>query len=214
MWRFFQSLVYSPFQDGVIFPATSRSIPKPYRGNIFLIEVERLWPPATWSVVPLGHNKCWMSGHTCRRLHRKNGKKKKEKRKAYWSILLHFWFVSVRNTVRQHNPCSKEVIHIVMLPVVSDLYDCYIMSDKLLVLGLDLRLLAVRVCKENCVKTWENKRGWYTEMWVSKGKKKRSHWESTPDSAIICKLQANCMLPVQHEMVESFTYWIALMESI
>ncbi len=27
-----------------------------------------LWPPSTWSDVPLGCNECWMSGHICRRL--------------------------------------------------------------------------------------------------------------------------------------------------
>ncbi len=71
MWRFtilLQSqIVHCPSKGGLTFPSTSLSIPQPHRG-IHLMEVEILWPPATWSDVPFGCNRCWMSGHTCRRL--------------------------------------------------------------------------------------------------------------------------------------------------
>lgn len=44
----------SPSQDVVTFPSTSLSIPQPYRGILFLMELETLWTD-----VCLGYNKCW-----------------------------------------------------------------------------------------------------------------------------------------------------------
>ncbi len=58
-------VVYSQSHGGVTFLSTLLSF---LRGNLFLMEVESLWSPCTWSDVPLGHNECWMSGHICRSL--------------------------------------------------------------------------------------------------------------------------------------------------
>lgn len=59
-------VVFSRSQEGVTFPSTLLLLFS-QRNFYFLMGVKRLWPPPTWSDVPLGQNKCWMSGHVCRR---------------------------------------------------------------------------------------------------------------------------------------------------
>ncbi len=52
MWHcttLMQSQNGSPSQDDVTFPSTLLAIPHSHRGKLFLMEVEGLWPPTSWS---------------------------------------------------------------------------------------------------------------------------------------------------------------------
>ncbi len=57
------NMVWSPPKTGKSLPSTLFTFPQPHRGVLFCMEVEGLWPSATWPDVPPWSHGCWLQGH-------------------------------------------------------------------------------------------------------------------------------------------------------